>query len=89
MVPMPDEKSFECASFSVERKRVVTNYYILALSMPAWFVFIPLSAYPLLYFTRGPIRRYFRRRKGLCLKCAYNLTGNTTGICPECGTPMK
>ena len=23
--------------------------------------------------------------KGLCLKCGYNLTGNVSGICPECG----
>lgn len=22
-----------------------------------------------------------------CLKCGYNLIGNTTGICPECGEP--
>ncbi|HUN81100.1 MAG TPA: hypothetical protein VMV81_06265 [Phycisphaerae bacterium] len=23
---------------------------------------------------------------GLCKKCGYNLTGNISGICPECGT---
>ena len=23
---------------------------------------------------------------GHCRKCHYNLTGNTSGICPECGT---
>jgi len=22
---------------------------------------------------------------GLCLHCGYNLTGNTSGVCPECG----
>jgi hypothetical protein len=24
---------------------------------------------------------------GLCSSCGYNLTGNTSGVCPECGTP--
>ncbi len=24
----------------------------------------------------------------LCKYCGYNLTGNTSGICPECGTPI-
>ena len=23
---------------------------------------------------------------GLCRACSYNLTGNTSGVCPECGT---
>lgn len=32
------------------------------------------------------LRRRYRRRRGLCLRCAYDLTGNETGICPECGT---
>ena len=25
---------------------------------------------------------------GRCLDCGYNLTGNVSGICPECGTPV-
>lgn len=24
----------------------------------------------------------------LCESCAYNLTGNASGVCPECGTPV-
>jgi hypothetical protein len=32
-------------------------------------------------------RRRLTRRSGDCLKCGYNLTGNTSGVCPECGTP--
>lgn len=27
-----------------------------------------------------------RRQMGLCICCGYDLTGNTTGTCPECGT---
>lgn len=26
---------------------------------------------------------------GLCEKCGYNLTGNISGICPECGTKVQ
>ena len=38
--------------------------------------------------------RYRRHRRlrsdGMphCAKCDYNLTGNISGICPECGTPV-
>lgn len=30
-----------------------------------------------------------RARRGLCRSCGYNLTGNVSGICPECGTAVK
>jgi hypothetical protein len=25
---------------------------------------------------------------GVCLNCGYNLTGNVSGVCPECGEPV-
>ena len=47
---------------------------------------IPLFAiWPTIAFIRGPYRRCRRRRKGLCLRCGYNLSGNVSGVCPECG----
>jgi len=48
--------------------------------------FLVLGAYPAFAFIRGPMRRWRRRRKGLCLKCGYDLTGNESGVCPECGS---
>ncbi len=30
-----------------------------------------------------------RPREGHCLHCGHNLTGNESGICPECGEPCK
>jgi len=36
---------------------------------------------------------YFRRRQCIrgsrCTVCGYDLTGNTSGVCPECGTPTS
>ena len=52
---------------------------------PIWNPFVLLAAYPTIAFVRGPMRRWRRRRKGLCIKCGYNLTGNVSGVCPECG----
>ena len=46
------------------------------------------SVYPVIAFIRfvpGPIRRRRRRRRGLCVRCGYDLTGNQSGTCPECG----
>lgn len=36
------------------------------------------------------IRRRFdvRWRPDHCAACGYNLTGNVTGVCPECGKPL-
>ncbi|HSZ54660.1 MAG TPA: hypothetical protein VK797_03310 [Tepidisphaeraceae bacterium] len=33
-------------------------------------------------------RRLSRLAFGVCPACSYNLTGNTSGVCPECGTPI-
>jgi len=44
-------------------------------------VSIPIVAYPILPST---IRRD-RRKRGLCLRCGYDLTGNVSGVCSECG----
>jgi hypothetical protein len=30
-----------------------------------------------------------RTPKGHCQKCGYNLTGNVSGVCPECGTEFE
>lgn len=31
---------------------------------------------------------FYRMQTGYCPSCNYNLTGNVSGVCPECGTPM-
>jgi hypothetical protein len=55
------------------------------LVVPIW-VLVALTA-PLP--ARAAWKRLRRlRRSGTCSKCSYDLTGNTSGICPECGTPI-
>jgi hypothetical protein len=34
-------------------------------------------------------RRHRRKDRQLCIKCGYNLTGNESGVCPECGSKFK
>ncbi len=39
-------------------------------------------------FLRGPARREeLKKAMGYCQSCGYNLYGNVSGICPECGKP--
>ena len=57
--------------------------------LPCWFVVLALAAYPSLAFSRGPLRRWHRRRHNRCEKCAYDLTGLTEPRCPECGTKIE
>ncbi|MCH7840212.1 MAG: hypothetical protein IID38_08260 [Planctomycetes bacterium] len=33
-------------------------------------------------------RRHRLTLPGHCSQCSYNLTGNVSGVCPECGTPV-
>ena len=56
-----------------------------AIVIPLWCLGLLTAAYPAIAFIRGPVRRWRRRWKGLCIACGYDLTGNVTGVCPECG----
>jgi len=50
------------------------------------FLFAFLS---LLLGAQGSLLRRRRRNRGLCVQCAYDLRGNASGICPECGTKVE
>jgi len=51
--------------------------------VPMWCLVAPLAV--AIWLTRDRRRRC---KSGFCLRCGYNLTGNVSGICPECGTPI-
>jgi len=61
---------------------------VLYMWLPLWMPFVLFGVYPAYALvTRRSRRRRRRRRQGLCVLCGYNLTGNVSGICPECGSP--
>ena len=55
------------------------------VSIPLWMPFALLGGTTLLIFRRDarPIP------PGHCQKCGYNLTGNVSGVCSECGTRIE
>ena len=59
------------------------------LLVPRGFFFFTFAAYPTIALIRGPLRRWRRRRKGLCIRCGYNLEGNVSGVCSECGEAVE
>ncbi len=62
------------------------NWRYIGLTLPLWTVVALLFAHPAVAFIRGPLRRRRRHRRNQCVNCGYDRTGNTSGVCPECGT---
>ncbi len=58
--------------------------YLRVASFPAWVPVVLFGAYPTLVFVRGPLRRYRRRKRSLCVTCGYDLRASPER-CPECG----
>ena len=53
------------------------------------FILVALFAYyPYLVFLQRPYTRWKRQRKGQCHQCGYDLAGNVTGVCSECGAEI-
>lgn len=59
-----------------------------AVFCPSWLVVVLLGGYPAFAVARGSFRRWRSRSQGRCSKCRYDLTGNVSGVCPECGTAV-
>jgi hypothetical protein len=60
---------------------------ILVVEMPHIFVVGVLALLPIIsavmWWRRGG------RKSGCCFACGYELTGNVSGVCPECGAPIS
>ena len=68
-------------SRGVSRSLAYTDTWVL---VPHWMVAAAGVVLPGAWVYRS-VRDRRRRRLGRCPGCGYDLTGNVSGVCPECG----
>lgn len=56
---------------------------MVVLWIPLWFPFLIIVIPSLAVMCLGRRKRVFG-----CEECSYDLTGNVSGVCPECGTKI-
>ena len=59
------------------------------LLTPTALIFFGTALVRLAIMTIREYRMIKRRRPMHCSTCGYNLTGNASGTCPECGTTIQ
>jgi len=69
---------------SVPAIQVVGSQGGSSLTLSYWLLTLASAALPVSWLV-GWRRRFRRHQLGLCLTCGYDLTGNSSGICFECG----
>jgi hypothetical protein len=62
--------------------------YTLPLSIPFYIAAIPTAFLWRHELWRAYNRLLRRHPPGHCQSCGYNLSGNVSGTCPECGAPV-
>lgn len=76
------EPSYVLHNYALDKRSLASR--VSMWRVPMWMVFLLVVAPTALFWWRD--RRY---PPGHCQRCGYNLTGNVSGKCPECGKPIK
>lgn len=93
---VPSRGGFECVALSSHLPRGRALRWLPTLSWrkasERTYVFTNLPLW-IPAFVADCAAAYFHRkarpaRPRVCPKCAYDLTSNESGVCPECGTPI-
>jgi len=81
--------------FVVDPARSVLLHYIDRNTIATWLPLIsgllmPIYILAVIWLLRMPVRRSLRKQLAemevpCCIHCGYDLTGNVSGVCPECG----
>ncbi len=79
-------------AYAVRRPHAMYNHLSTPVYVwPGWVLggaILLFGPYPAWVLLGRPIRRWRGSRHDLCVLCGYNLTGNTSGVCPECGNAL-
>jgi hypothetical protein len=70
------------AGYTYEFDKGISKTFVI----PVWFLLITTATLPTLWMTRR-LRMLGHDVHPEC-PCGYNLTGNISGVCPECGTAV-
>lgn len=64
--------------------------HVMGAALAFWAWLLGAAALGLATLGSALLRTVFRHppRPGTCKRCGYDLTGNVSGRCPECGTPV-
>ncbi len=83
-LPMSDAQENRLA-FRQSRQQVEQE-----ITTPSWFPALLYGAFPTISLLRF-VRRWRKRRRNPtgCINCDYDLTGNASGVCPECGRAIE
>lgn len=70
---------------SIKRDDFYGEDNMLWVTIPLWLPFVIVAA-PTAFLWHIDRRR---KHQGHCPKCGYDLLGNQSGVCPECGTTIQ
>ncbi|HEY8749198.1 MAG TPA: hypothetical protein VIM11_14545 [Tepidisphaeraceae bacterium] len=71
--------------FFYDGRSTSTGASRFSVVFPMWLLLLLAGMMPAYWLVVRPTRRNIA---GACPACSYNLKGNTSGTCPECGTPI-